>query len=43
MRLFLSIYHAFGKKTRGVIYQLKDMYSLFYRKFVNGRHIRDEQ
>ena len=31
---FVRSYHAFGKKERDVLYQLIDLYSLFYLRFV---------
>lgn len=33
---FIRHYQAFGKKQRDVIYQLTDMYTLFYLRFVKG-------
>jgi AAA+ ATPase superfamily predicted ATPase len=39
---FLRTYHAFGKKTKEQMYQLVDLYSLFYLKFVNNDNSQDE-
>ena len=33
---FLRSYQAFGKKSKDVLYQLSDMYTLFYLRFVKG-------
>ena len=33
---FLRSYQAFGKKGKGMIYQLSDMYTLFYLRFVKN-------
>lgn len=38
---FLRKYHAYGKKERGVLYQLIDNFSLFYLKFVGNVHGAD--
>lgn len=39
---FLRKYSAFGKKQRGVIYQLTDLFTLFYLKFVKNSNNKDE-
>jgi len=39
---FIRPYYAFGKKERDVIYQLVDLYTLFYLKFVKGYHGYEE-
>ena len=39
---FLRKYSAYGKKEKGSIYQLTDMFSLFYLKFVGGNTGLDE-
>lgn len=39
---FIRSYAAFGKKTRDVLYQLNDLYILFYLKFVKGKHNQNE-
>lgn len=39
---FLRKYTAFGKKERGVIYQLSDLFSLFYLSFISHRTGLDE-
>ena len=35
---FLSTYSAFGKKERDVMYQLSDLYVLFYLRFIKNYH-----
>ena len=40
---FIRSYRAFGKKERDVIYQLTDLYSLFYMRFIKGHAGQDEQ
>ena len=35
---FLRRYQAFGKKERDMLYQLSDMYTLFYLRFVKNYH-----
>ena len=40
---FVRSYHAFGKKERDVLYQLIDLYSLFYLRFVKEYSGQDEQ
>ena len=40
---FIRSYHAFGKKERDVMYQLTDLYSLFYLRFIKGQSGQDEQ
>lgn len=35
---FLRCYQAFGKRNRDMMYQLSDMYTLFYLRFVKGYH-----
>lgn len=39
---FLRRYKAYGKKERDMIYQLSDMYTLFYLRFVKNYHGMDE-
>ena len=39
---FLDKYYSFGKVQRDAIYQLTDLYTLFYLRFVNGNNPRDE-
>ena len=39
---FLRKYTPFGKKEKGSIYQLTDLYSLFYLKFIGSRTGLDE-
>lgn len=39
---FIRRYSAFGKKERDVLYQLTDLYTLFYLKFVKDNNGRDE-
>lgn len=39
---FLRSYQAFGKTEKGMIYQLSDMFTLFYLRFVKGYHGMDE-
>lgn len=39
---FIRKYASYGKKERGMLYQLTDLYSLFYLKFVDGKHGADE-
>ena len=40
---FIRSYHAFGKKQRDVLYQLTDLYSLFYLRFLKDNLGQDEQ
>lgn len=39
---FLRKYSEYGKKEKSAVYQLTDLYSLFYQKFVAGNNGRDE-
>ncbi len=39
---FIRKYSAFGKKERDVLYQLTDLYTLFYIRFVKNSNGRDE-
>lgn len=39
---FIRCYNAFGKTERSVMYQLTDLYSLFYLRFVKNYHGGDE-
>lgn len=39
---FIRMYSAFGKKERDTIYQLTDLFTLFYLKFVKKSNGRDE-
>lgn len=39
---FIRQYSAYGKKERGMIYQLTDLYCLFYLTFINGNTGLDE-
>ena len=39
---FIRSYNAFGKSERDVMYQLTDLYSLFYLRFVKNYHGGDE-
>lgn len=39
---FLRRYQAFGKKERDMLYQLSDMYTLFYLRFVRNYHGMNE-
>ena len=39
---FLRRYQAFGKKGRDMLYQLSDMYTLFYLRFVKNYHGMNE-
>lgn len=39
---FIRKYAAYGKKERGMLYQLTDLYSLFYLKFINEKQGLDE-
>lgn len=39
---FIRKYSAFGKKERDVMYQLTDLFTLFYLKFVKNSNGRDE-
>ncbi len=39
---FIRKYTAFGKKERDVMYQLTDMFTLFYLRFVKNSNGRDE-
>ncbi|MBR6491522.1 MAG: AAA family ATPase [Bacteroidales bacterium] len=39
---FIRSYHAYGKKERDALYQLTDLYSLFYLRFVKDYSGRDE-
>lgn len=36
---FLRMYHPYAGKKKGSLYQLSDMYSLFYLRFVGGNHV----
>ncbi len=38
---FVRKYNAFGKKTRGMMYQLIDLYCLFYLRFVKDNNSQD--
>ena len=40
---FIRSYSAFGKKTREVLYQLTDLYSLFYLRFIKDYKGHDKQ
>jgi AAA+ ATPase superfamily predicted ATPase len=40
---FIRSYHGFGKKQRNKIYQLIDLFSLFYLNFINKKNITDEK
>jgi len=40
---FIRSYYGFGKKKRNKIYQLIDLYSLFYLSFINKKNRTDEQ
>lgn len=39
---FLRSYQPFGKKEKGMLFQLSDMYTLFYLRFVKNYHGLDE-
>ena len=39
---FIRKYSAFGKKERDILYQLTDLFTLFYLRFVKGSNGRDE-
>jgi hypothetical protein len=39
---FIRSYYAFGKKQQGKIYQLTDLFSLFYLNFIHNRNNNDE-
>ncbi len=39
---FIRKYSSFGKKERDVLYQLTDLFTLFYLKFVKNNHTRNE-
>ena len=39
---FIRSYYAFGKKQRNKIYQLIDLFSLFYLNFIFNKHHNDE-
>jgi len=39
---FITKYYAFGKKQRDALYQLTDLYSLFYLHFIKGLRGNDE-
>ena len=39
---FIRSYHAFGKKQNNKLYQLTDLYSLFYLKFIE-KNARDDE
>ncbi len=39
---FIRRYSAFGKKERDMLYQLTDLYTLFYLRFVKNSNGRDE-
>lgn len=38
---FLRNYQAFGKREKGMLYQLSDMYTLFYLRYVKNYHAMD--
>ncbi|MCL1821299.1 MAG: ATP-binding protein [Prolixibacteraceae bacterium] len=40
---FIRSYYGFGKKRRDKIYQLIDLFSLFYLNFIHEKNITDEQ
>ncbi len=40
---FIRKYSAFGKKERDVLYQLTDLFTLFYLRFVKNSNGRDER
>ena len=40
---FIRSYYGFGKKQRDKIYQLIDLYSLFYLNFIHKKNSTDEQ
>ncbi|MCQ2207852.1 MAG: ATP-binding protein [Paludibacteraceae bacterium] len=40
---FIKKYSAYGKKERDFVYQLTDLFSLFYLKFVAGNTSQDEK
>jgi AAA+ ATPase superfamily predicted ATPase len=40
---FIRSYHGFGKKQRDKIYQLIDLFSLFYLDFLHEKNLKDEQ
>lgn len=40
---FIRRYSSIGKKQRDVMYQLTDLYSLFYLRFVKGNNSHDSQ
>ena len=40
---FIRSYYGFGKKQRDKIYQLIDLFSLFYLNFINEKNSTDEQ
>ncbi|MBQ3610338.1 MAG: ATP-binding protein [Bacteroidaceae bacterium] len=40
---FLRCYQPFGKKGKGMIFQLSDMYTLFYLRFVKNYHGLNEE
>lgn len=39
---FLRSYQSFGKKEKGMLFQLSDMYTLFYLRFIKNYHGLDE-
>ena len=39
---FIREYSAYGKKEKGSVYQLTDLFSLYYLKFIDGRTGLDE-
>ncbi len=39
---FLRSYQAFGKRGKGMLFQLSDMYTLFFLRFVKGYHAMDK-
>lgn len=39
---FVRCYHSFGKKKRGMIYQLTDLFTLFHLSFIDGTQGQDE-
>ena len=40
---FIRPYNFYGRKKRDTTYQLSDYYSIFYFRFLNGMHGKDEQ
>lgn len=39
---FIRSYHPYNKKTRNILYQLIDSYSLFYFRFIRKNELNDE-